>query len=111
MQEMHRRLAAIMQAFNVSWDDLKDENGEMMLFLGSGVDAPLMLARRRGDVVAAGEAVVTFTEAVRTNTIGLLILDPLVELHEVAENDNVEMRAVLGVDDVSLRPPTVAPSS
>lgn len=97
MQEMHRRLAAIMQAFNVSWDDLKDENGEMMLFLGSGVDIPLMLARRHGDVVGVGEAVATFTEAVRTDAIGLLILDPLVELHEVAENDNVEMRAVLGV--------------
>ena len=94
---MHRRLAAIMQAFDVSWDDLKDETGDTMLFLGSGVDAPLMIAQRRGDGVAIGRDVRAFTTAVRDGAIDTVILDPLVELHQASENDNVEMRQVLGV--------------
>jgi hypothetical protein len=97
LQEMQRRLAAIMQAFDVSWDDLKDESGAPMLFFGSGVDTPLMLAQRRGDGVATGPAVSAFMATVRENAIDTLILDPLVELHEVSENDNVQMRAVIGV--------------
>ncbi len=38
-----------------------------------------------------------FITAVCDGAINMVILDPLVELHQASENDNVEMRQVLGV--------------
>jgi hypothetical protein len=96
LQEMQRRLAAIMQAFNVSWNDLKDGNGELRLFVSSGVETPLILAMRRDYGVVATAQVGEIIEEVQANRIGTLILDPLVEFHEASENDNVQMRAVVG---------------
>ena len=97
MEEMHRRLAAIMAAFNVSWNDLIDEDGSPMLYLDSGVDAPLMLAKRTMEQSVVGTPQVGQVIAdVKARKIGLLVLDPLVEFHEAGENDNVQMRAVVG---------------
>lgn len=97
LEEMQRRLLAIMQAFNVSWADLNDEAGEPMLYLDSGVDRPLMLAKRSEyDSIAAGKQVVDVIATAKANKIAVVILDPLVEFHEASENDNVQMRAVLG---------------
>jgi hypothetical protein len=95
--EMQRRVAAIMKAFDVSWDDLKDENGESMLFLDSGVDKPLMLANRSAEhSIMPGKQVADVIASAKANKIAVIILDPLVEFHEASENDNVQMRAVVG---------------
>jgi hypothetical protein len=96
LQEMQRRIAAIMHAFEVSWDDLTDENGELRLFVSSGVETPLILATRRDYGVVATAQVGEIIAEVQANKIGTLILDPLVEFHEASENDNVQMRAVVG---------------
>jgi hypothetical protein len=96
LQEMQRRLAAIMSFYNVSWDDLKDENGELRTFVSSGVETPLILATRRDYGVVPTAQVGEIIAEVKANRIGTLILDPLVEFHEASENDNVQMRAVVG---------------
>ncbi|MBN8991620.1 MAG: bifunctional DNA primase/polymerase [Rhizobiales bacterium] len=95
--EMQRRVAAIMKEFNVSWDDLKDEDGSPMLYLDSGVDKPLMLANRSAEhSIVPGKQVADVIATAKANRIAVLILDPLVEFHEASENDNVQMRAVVG---------------
>jgi hypothetical protein len=95
--EMQRRVAAIMKAFDVSWDDLMDEDGSPMLFLDSGVDKPLMLANRSAEhSIVPGKQVADVIATAKANRIAVLILDPLVEFHEASENDNVQMRAVVG---------------
>jgi hypothetical protein len=102
-KELRRRLLAAMKAHGVSWDDLKDENGEWMLRMDSGVPEnrdddpdPLILAKRHNRVLKADEAEIeAMVETIRTENIGLLILDPLVEFHEGNENDNMEMRIVM----------------
>jgi Bifunctional DNA primase/polymerase, N-terminal/AAA domain/Primase C terminal 1 (PriCT-1) len=95
--EMQRRVAAIMKEFDVSWEDLKDEDGSPMLFLDSGVDKPLMLANRSAEhSIVPGKQVADVIATAKANRIAVLILDPLVEFHEASENDNVQMRAVVG---------------
>jgi Bifunctional DNA primase/polymerase, N-terminal/AAA domain len=96
MQEMRRRLLAAMKTFDVSWDDLRDENGEPMLYMDSGVDAPMMLAIKRANAVRGTDDLAAVIDTVRERKIGLLMLDPLVEFHEADENANMEMRAVIG---------------
>jgi hypothetical protein len=95
--ELRRRLSAIMQAFNVSWNDLKDERGVVRLSLRSGVEAPLVLAKRTLEgTICPTPQLRAMIESVKTQGIDLLVLDPLVELHEAGENDNVQMRCVIG---------------
>lgn len=90
--EMQRRVAAIMKAFGVSWDDLKDEDGSPILFLDSGVDKPLMLASRSAEhSIVPGKQVADVIATAKANKIAVIILDPLVEFHEASENDNVQM--------------------
>ncbi len=86
-----------MLAFTVSFDDLKDENGRTMLLLNSGVEAPFMLAQRTLEgTMRPGKDLRAAIEAAKAQGIDMLILDPLVEMHEAGENETVQMRAVLG---------------
>src|ERR1051326_7757669 len=95
--ELRRRVAAIMTAFNISWADLQDEHGEPMIRMDSGTDSHLMLATRTIDQSSRGtKQVDQVVDEVKRRKIGLLILDPLAEFHEASENDNVQMRAVVG---------------
>jgi hypothetical protein len=68
-----------------------------MLFLDSGVDKPLMLANRSAEhSIVPGKQVADVIATAKANKIAVIILDPLVEFHEASENDNVQMRAVVG---------------
>lgn len=97
-RELRRRLAALMRAFDVSWNDLDDERGEPMLYIDSGVDLPLLVARRTSEhAVAKGQDVAAVIEEIRRRDIGLAIFDPLQEFHEAGENDNTQMRAVMSL--------------
>lgn len=105
LEEMQRRLAAIMEAFKVSWADIEDEHGEPMLHLNSGVDNPLMLAMRttEGSIRPSRQVAAAIAD-IKAKGISLLVLDPLVEMHEAVENDNVQMRAVVSlVRDVAVQ--------
>lgn len=96
LDEMQRRLAAVMTQFNVSWDDLKDADGKPMLCVNSGVDSPFYLGRRTPEgMIVPGKDIARAIEAIRQTEIDLLILDPLIEMHEAPENDNALMRQVM----------------
>lgn len=96
LEEMQRRLAAIMAAFEVSWADLEDEAGRSRFFLNSGVGNGhrLSLAKRAGDTAIAGDHLKAMASSAAEVAADLIILDPLVSLHQSPENDNNQMRAV-----------------
>jgi hypothetical protein len=96
-EEIQRRIAAIMQAFNIGFDDLLDDDGTPMIYFGSGVELPLLLAQRRSDgTLVPGGKLNALIDILKTQRADILILDPLVEMHQAPENDNVLMGAVLG---------------
>lgn len=92
--ELRRRLAAIMAAFDVAWADIGER-----LYLQSGVDTGALFAK--GD--ANGTATATrFAKRVgaflQARDVRLAIFDPLAELHNLAdENANAPIRAVAAV--------------
>jgi hypothetical protein len=97
LEEMQRRLAAVMASFDVDWEDIED-NGKPLLYLNSGVDNPLMLATRTIEgAIRPTRQIITAAADIKAKGIGLVVLDPLVELHEAVENDNVQMRAVVSI--------------
>jgi hypothetical protein len=97
MDELRHRLSAAMKTHNVSWDDLKDANGEMRLHIDSGFDDPLILAKRRDRTLKADNSEVNaMVKTIKERKVGLMIVDPMSEFHEGNENDNTEMRIVMG---------------
>lgn len=88
--ELRRRLAAVLQHWSVDVTDVRGRLG-----LNSGAERPLLVARlnRDGTVLRLPDIDV-MTERVRANGIGLLVVDPFVETHEVDENDNAQIKAV-----------------
>jgi hypothetical protein len=88
--ELRRRLAAVMQRWGVDLDAIRHRLG-----LNSGADRPLLVARAgRDGAVARLPDIDAIAERVRANGVGLLVVDPFVETHEVDENDNAQIKAV-----------------
>ncbi len=88
--ELRRRLAAIMQQWNVAPADLRGKLG-----LNSGSERPLVIAKatKDGSVVSL-QYIEAIIERVQAEGIGLLIIDPFVETHDVDENNNAQIKAV-----------------
>ncbi|HEX6011575.1 MAG TPA: helicase RepA family protein, partial [Geminicoccaceae bacterium] len=88
--EMRRRLAAILQRWDVPLGELRGR-----LAMNSGADRPLLVAKadRAGNVVRLPD-VDGCIEHVQRHAIGLLVVDPFAETHEVGENSNEQIRAV-----------------
>ena len=88
--EMRRRLAAILQCWDVPLGELRDR-----LAMNSGADRPLLVAKadRAGNIVRLPD-VDGCIEHVQRHAIGLLVVDPFVETHEVSENANEQIKAV-----------------
>jgi hypothetical protein len=90
-EEIDRRVHAILQHHRIPKEDV-----EGWLFLGSGRDHELVIAiqDRHGTTVAEPEieAIVRFA---RVNQIGVIIIDPFVSTHRVAENDNSALDRVV----------------
>lgn len=92
--ELRRRLAAAAQLHRVTADDLLIDGGPA-LFLDSGVDRPLVLVSRGPNgKLTPTPAVEAVIDRIRSNRIGVWIVDPLVEFHEADENNNPEMALV-----------------
>ena len=88
--ELRRRLAAIMQQWNVAPADLRGRLG-----LNSGSERPLVVAKATKDgAVVRLPDIEAIIERVKAEGIGLLIVDPFVETHEVDENNNAQIKAV-----------------
>jgi hypothetical protein len=89
-EELTRRLKAAMQHFGLSEADLGGR-----LYLDSGVEKPMMLVRKTMAGLKLSDDVGRIIQWVKDHGIGVFIFDPLVEMHEANENDNVEMRMVV----------------
>lgn len=88
--ELRRRLAAIMQQWNVAPAELRGKLG-----LNSGSERPLVIAKATKDgAVVRLPDIEAVTERVKAEGVGLLIVDPFVETHEVDENNNAQIKAV-----------------
>jgi RecA-family ATPase len=94
IDELKRRLAAILKAFDLSFDDIAID-GRPGILLGSGVSKAIMLAqRKKSGPIGETEIVSDLIKAFLQDGIGVAMFDPLVELHQADENNNVEMGAV-----------------
>ncbi len=89
-EETERRMLAAMINFEVSPDDVAGR-----LFIGSGRDQPLCIAKQTKDGVTIQTPVVEalVAELLRLK-IDVLVIDPFVSSHAVNENDNGAIDAV-----------------
>src|SRR5262249_12893424 len=91
MDELHRRVAAICQRYNLEMGEL-----EGWLFLTTPREFELRVAEGYMDVKTDDATINRIHDQVEGNAIDVAILDPLVKLHSVREAD-VGMDRVIGV--------------
>jgi hypothetical protein len=90
LEEMQRRVMAAAIHYELNPDDLAG------LFLNSGRDTELVIARKMQNEVVVQEPVIKAIEAsVRECGIDVLIIDPFIHSHAVPENDNSELAVVV----------------
>ena len=91
MEELHRRVAAICQRYNLDMAEL-----EGWLFLTTPREFELRVAEGYMDVKTDDATINRIHDQVEASAIDVAILDPLVKLHSVREAD-VGMDRVIGV--------------
>jgi hypothetical protein len=91
--ELRRRQNAVMIQANVLPQDLGGR-----FAMNSGVDRPLVVARlgQNGKVERLPD-VDALTRRIKDKGYGLVIVDPLIETHDVDENNNAQMKAVAAI--------------
>jgi hypothetical protein len=90
-EELDRRIAAICLHYNIKPGDL-----EGYLFVNSGRDQKIVIARQeRTGAMIMEPFVLEMKEAIKRLSIDAVILDPFVSTHQVAENDNPAIDAVV----------------
>lgn len=99
LEEIERRVAAICLHFNIEPDALGDR-----LYLNSGRDCGIVLAATSRNGTAVARSVVdAMTATIAEQRIDVVILDPFVSTHTVAENDNGAVatvcKALAGIAD------------
>jgi 5S rRNA maturation endonuclease (ribonuclease M5) len=89
--ELQRKVTATMLHYNITPDMLGGR-----LFIDSGHDQPVVIAResRDGNVILV-PVVDNLIEVIRQRKVDVLQLDPFVSLHQVSENDNSRIDAVV----------------
>lgn len=91
--ELQRRVAAAMTHYGLSGEDIGSR-----LFVNSGRDAEIVVARQeKAGVVIAEPVVEALIETIRSNEIDVVVIDPFVSCHAVNENDNGAINAVATV--------------
>jgi AAA domain len=94
--DLARRMVANMEAFDIGDDELT-LNGQKMLAWESGVEQPLIVADKAGGARrVVTKALDALKDTIIRNGLELVILDPLVEFHDLNELDNGDMRVVFG---------------
>jgi hypothetical protein len=88
--ELKRRLGAVIQHHAIPFAEIRNR-----IALNSGADRPLLLARadKSGMVIRLPD-VDACIEKIRESEIGVFIVDPFVETHEVNENSNEQIKVV-----------------
>lgn len=94
--ELYLRLRAVMQHFKVADDRLLAGDGTPLLAINSGLtgDAFNLMRRAEDGTLTRGDAN-KIIKSLKRHRIGLIILDPMVDMHDGQENDNVEMSRVM----------------
>ena len=91
IEELARGFAAIRIHYGLQKSDLQG-----WLFTDSGRDTPIKVAiMKRGDMQIAVPVVDAIIDAIKTNGIGVMVVDPFVTCHSVNENDNTMMNEVV----------------
>lgn len=95
MEELKRRLTALMEFYKVEWEEICDEDGTCRLALSSGEETLFQIARRDGRLnkIKPFHADLMVRELIEWGT-DLLIIDPLAETHPAQENSNDEMKEI-----------------
>lgn len=93
LDEMNRRLLAILTHFKISWKDLEID-GKIALFLNSGEDRALTISKKMQDGSLVPFDAAPLMENIRKNNIGAFIADPFLETHQASENSNEEINRV-----------------
>lgn len=91
-EELDRRFAAIAKHYGISDEDIGGR-----LFLNSGRDTPLCVARQEsktGAIIVEPD-MGQIEQEITANGIDVLLIDPFVASHQVSENDNVAVNAVM----------------
>ncbi|MER8567548.1 helicase RepA family protein [Mesorhizobium sp. M0924] len=90
-EEVERRFAASVVHHGI---DPQELDGRM--FVNSGRDTPLVIARKLKDAVTVAEPVIdALVEEIVANGIDVLIIDPFVSSHGLPENDNAAIDAAV----------------
>lgn len=91
MDEIERRIAAILLHYDIQPDELGDR-----LFIDSGRDCEIVIASETKDGAVVNEPVIEeLEETIRANAIDVWIIDPFVSCHEVSENDNNKIGRIM----------------
>jgi RecA-family ATPase len=93
MEEMQRRMAAVMQHYDIKADDIRGR-----LFLDAGRELKMIFAKQSRDGLEVVEEIVEYMiKEINANDIGLVFIDPWVAaLGQINENDNAAMNAAVG---------------
>lgn len=89
--EQSRRLYAVCQAYDLDYSEVKKQ---VVLLCSSDIDLRLVSARGRS-AAANDAAVAQLVEFLSDQNIGLVVYDPLVDVHDVDEGDNSHMNFVM----------------
>jgi hypothetical protein len=93
LEELHRRIAATCLHYGISKDDIGDR-----LFLDAGHNTSIVVAIDQRDGIKIMVPVVDALRAeVAERKIDALLIDPFVDCHAVAENDNSKIAAVMRI--------------
>lgn len=91
VEEQSRRLLAICMVYGFDYDNVRRN-----VLLLSAREFKLQLVTREGNRPTRNEVVIQqLTEKCKDPNVGLLVLDPLVKIHQCDENDNNAMDVVM----------------
>ena len=91
MAEQSRRLYAVCQMYNLDYSEVKNQ-----VVLLSSADIDMRLVSAQGRVPIVNDAVVNqMIEFASHPDCGLIVYDPLVDIHDVDEGDNPHMNFVM----------------
>ena len=93
MDEINLRLAGIMREYGVTHEELKGR-----LFLDAEDTISITLAMETRDGLVENTALANaIRDKIKENNIGLVITDPFVSMHQVNENSNPSIQAVVAM--------------
>ena len=91
IEELQRRVLAAMKHYNIQADDVRGR-----LFVNAGRDFSLKFGTQTRDGVVPNEALVEhLLKKIPEKEIGVVFIDPFVGAHNINENDNMAVNAIV----------------